>query len=120
MALSDMDIVMPTGSGGTNGVGMDISHSTLTTLHTVADGHYQEVDMYVTNNTAGDLNLTLSITDGTTTKTEVIKITAYTKQKVIDGQRFLGVATGATVIKAQSNGAAATDLRASFRINRVK
>lgn len=120
MALSDADVILPTGSGGTNGVGMDISHSGLTTLHTVADGTVQEVDMYVTNNTSTEKNLTLSTTDGTATKAITIKIASYTKNKVIDGQRYLGVATGATVIKAQSNGSSATDLTAEFRINRVK
>lgn len=120
MAIGDFDIVMPTGSGGTNGVGMDISHSSLTTLHTVADTHTQEVFMWVTNNTAAALDLTLSCTDGTATEVETITIAAKTKQEVIPGQRFLGVATGQTIIKAQSNGSAANDLRATFKINRVK
>lgn len=109
MAISDLSVVMPTGSGMSSGQPTSLS-SAFTTLHTPATGIHQ-VYMWATNPNTSSADISLRYSGPTNTTTEVISIAAKTKQLVIDGSRI----NTAITLQASASGSPI----ASFRITRV-
>lgn len=108
MAITDLGIELPTGTGLTGGLPALLTGS-LVTLHSVPVSETHEVYLWVNNPTAGDISCTVRLTDGTN-RDLIITVPAETTKLILPGPRC----NDTIDIQASGNG-----LLAFFAINRV-
>ena len=75
MAIEDMAIRMPTGSGLTNGHGMALTGS-LVTAHQPPSGETHDVAIYLNNPTAAALDVTIRTTESATNRDRIVSVAA--------------------------------------------